>query len=313
MAYKHLFGPVPSRRLGTSLGVDLVPFKVCSFNCIYCEVGATTNHTIERREYVPVDAVLTELDDFLSTNPPLDYITFSGAGEPTLNSGIGRIVTHIKECYPHYKLALITNSSLFGFPALRGEIAAVDLVLPSLDAVTPEVFAALNRPVESLQIENIIEGLAAFRHESEATMWLEIFLSPGINDTQKELTALKAACIRIQPHSIQLNTLDRPGTEAGLKPLSRQQLEQIVAFLQPLPAEIIAKGATRSQTAAYNTDIQSQIIQTISRRPCTDADLCEMLGLHINELNKYLGALIDAGKIESRIEERGTFFSVKQS
>jgi wyosine [tRNA(Phe)-imidazoG37] synthetase (radical SAM superfamily) len=312
MAYKHLFGPVPSRRLGTSLGVDLVPFKVCSFNCIYCEVGATTNLTLERSEYVPVDAVLAELEDFLSTNPPLDYITFSGAGEPTLNSGIGRIVTHIKERYPQYKLALITNSSLFGDPTLRAEIAAVDLVLPSLDAVTPEVFAALNRPAEALQIQQIVAGLIAFRQESEATMWLEIFLSPGINDTPEELAALKAACSRIQPHSIQLNTLDRPGTESGLKPLTRQQLEDIVDFLHPLPAEIIAKGATRSQTAAYNTDIQSQIIQTISRRPCTDADLCEMLGLHINELNKYLGALIDAGKIESRSEDRGTFFSVKK-
>jgi wyosine [tRNA(Phe)-imidazoG37] synthetase (radical SAM superfamily) len=271
MAYKHLFGPVPSRRLGTSLGVDLVPFKVCSFNCIYCEVGATTNLTLERSEYVPVDAVLAELEDFLSTNPPLDYITFSGAGEPTLNSGIGRIVTHIKERYPQYKLALITNSSLFGDPTLRAEIAAVDLVLPSLDAVSPKVFARLNRPNHALSIDEIVEGLIAFRLESEATMWLEIFLSPGINDTPEELAALKAACSRIQPHSIQLNTLDRPGT-----------------------------------------DIQSQIIQTISRRPCTDADLCEMLGLHINELNKYLGALIDAGKIESRSEDRGTFFSVKK-
>ncbi|MCD6181333.1 MAG: radical SAM protein [Candidatus Cloacimonetes bacterium] len=312
MAYKHLFGPVPSRRLGTSLGVDLVPLKVCSFNCIYCEVGATTNLTIQRKEYIPVDAVLTEVDDYLSHNPALDYITFSGAGEPTLNSGIGHIINYIKGRYPQYKLALITNSSLFGDAALRAEVSPVDLVLPSLDAVTPRVFAGLNRPNHAISIDAIVEGLIAFRQESDALMWLEIFLSPGINDTPEELTALKAACTRIQPHSIQLNTLDRPGTVSGLHPVSHEKLTEIVEFFKPLSAEIIAKSATRNQSTAFNTDIREQIIQTISRRPCTDVDLCEMLGLHINELNKYLGALVDEGIVFGRTEKRGTFFTLKK-
>jgi len=227
MTYKHLFGPVPSRRLGVSLGVDLVPFKVCSLNCIYCEVGATNNLTLERKEYIPITEILSELDDYLSGAPQLDYITFSGAGEPTLNSGIGRVIQHIKSNYPQYRLALITNSTLFYDTELRAEIAPIDLVMPSLDAVTELVFKKLNRPNSKLEIDTIIDGLVTFKRESNAEMWLEIFLSPGLNDTPEELHQLKQACLKISPDRVQLNSLDRQGVEAGLRSMTAEEMESV--------------------------------------------------------------------------------------
>jgi wyosine [tRNA(Phe)-imidazoG37] synthetase (radical SAM superfamily) len=308
MSYKHLFGPVPSRRLGVSLGVDLVPFKVCTLNCIYCEVGATTNLTLERKEYIPIAEILAELDDYLSATPQLDYITFSGAGEPTLNSGIGQVIRHIKENYSQYRLALITNATLFYDSQLRAEIAPIDLVMPSLDAVTDLIFRKLNRPQSKLTVEAMIDGLIAFRQESAAEMWLEIFLSPGLNDSDEELTKLKQACQKINPDRVQLNSLDRPGVKAKLRAMSKAEMERVVAFLQPLPVEIIAKFTSRTQVKSFNTDIEEQILETISRRPCTDSDLCEMLGLHINELNKYLADMLEKRSIKERREQRGVFF-----
>lgn len=308
MAYNYLFGPVPSRRLGISLGVDLVPAKVCSFNCIYCEVGITTQRTLERRDYIPAGEIIAELDDCLAASPQLDYITFSGAGEPTLNSGIGRIIAHLKDQYPGYRLALITNSSLFDDAQLRAEIAAIDLILPSLDAVSASVFQRLNRPHQKLDISAIIAGLTAFRQESQAEMWLEIFLSPGLNNTEAELTQLKKVCQRIGPNRVQLNSLDRPGLEAGLRPMSAEEMDQAAAFLRPLPVEIIARAASRADIASHDQDIEQRILDTIRRRPCTDKDLAASFGLHINELNKYLGSLLDRGLIREQREERGIFF-----
>ena len=158
MKYKNLFGPVPSRRLGISLGVDLVPHKVCTFNCIYCEVGKTTKLTLERDEYIPFEDIKKELDDYLSRDPKLDFITFSGNGEPTLNSRIGDVIRYIKRDYPKYKLALITNGTLLYDPGVRKEVMDVDVLLPSLDAVSDIPYKKINRPVHGLNIDKITQG-----------------------------------------------------------------------------------------------------------------------------------------------------------
>ena len=159
MSYKYLFGPVPSRRLGISLGVDLVSFKVCSYNCVYCEVGKTTKLTIKRDSYINSKELIKELDDFLEKKPKLDYITFSGNGEPVLNSELGEIIDYLKKNYSQYKIALITNGSLFFDENLIREIEKIDLLLPSLDAVSTKVFKEINKPHHSLNIKKIIEGL----------------------------------------------------------------------------------------------------------------------------------------------------------
>jgi wyosine [tRNA(Phe)-imidazoG37] synthetase (radical SAM superfamily) len=305
--YDYLFGPVPSRRLGVSLGVDLVPHKTCSLNCIYCECGRTTNLTIERKEYVPTETVLAELKTFLAPKPKLDYITFSGAGEPTLHSGIGEIVKFLKTNFPDYKIALLTNGTLFYQPKLIEEVKSIDLILPSLDAASDHIFRKLNRPFHKLKIETIIDGLVQLRKNFEGQMWLEVFIVPGLNDSDDEIMRLKSAIQRIKPDRVQLNTLDRPGTVAWVKPATKDSLKKIANQLDS-QAEIIANFQQREQVASYNADVESTILQTIKRRPCTVEDLSSILGLHQNEINKYIETLLSRNMIRSEILERGVFF-----
>jgi len=310
--YKFLFGPVPSRRLGMSLGVDLVPHKVCSLNCIYCECGSTTKLTTERLEYVPYDKVISELKNFMSNNPAPDYITFSGSGEPTLNSRIGEVVDFIKQNYPDISLALLTNGTLLNNKEVRKEILKTDLVLPSLDAASDIAFQKINRPFNTLQVEDYINGLVQFRNEYSGKIWLEVLIIPGYNDDKENLIKLKEAFLKIKPDSIQLNTLDRPGVIDGLRAMSRQELQDIVDFWNLDNVEIIAAAPERKDIKSYRSDTESAILETIFRRPCTLDDLKKILGLHINEINKYLDVLEADKKIESVRQERGLFYHIKK-
>lgn len=311
MEYKYIFGPVPSRRLGLSLGVDLIPPKYCSFNCVYCESGTTTNHTTERKNYVPYKNVISELNHYLSNKPKLDYITFSGAGEPTLNKNIGKITSHLKTNYPQYKVALITNSSLLHLPEVRNEIAQIDLIMPSLDAVSQKAFYKINRPVRNISIEKMISGLIDFRNEyPNITMWLEVFIVPHINDNKQELDGFVEILKKINPHSIQLNTLDRPGIEDWVEPASQKNLEHIKSYMHPLPVQIIAKFTAQTASKVINTHLESHILSTIKRRPMTLDDICKTLNLKVNEANKYLRVLEQKELIETKKEDRGTFYQV---
>ncbi len=308
--YKYLFGPVPSRRLGMSLGVDLVPKKVCSLNCVYCEVGPTTKLTTQRIEYIPYEKIVTELNDYFATSPPPDYITFSGYGEPTLNSAIGRIIEFIKLKQPKIPVAVLTNGTLLSLPEVRNELCHADLVLPSLDAATQKVFERINVPESSLNIDNYIQGLADFRKEFIGKIWLEVFILPGYNDNESELTELKKAILKINPDQIQLNTLDRPGNIENLQPATPEKLNSIVEFWQLNNVEIIAKAAKRKNLLAYRKDVESAIIGTIARRPCTAGDLAQILGTHVNEINKYLETLESEGKITHARGKRGVFYQL---
>ncbi|MFC1888012.1 radical SAM protein [Candidatus Cloacimonadota bacterium] len=308
MSYKYLFGPVPSRRLGISLGIDLVPHKVCSLNCIYCEVGKTTVLTNQRKEYAPIDEVIDELREYLGQKPHLDYLTFSGAGEPLLNSGIGKLISVMKQEFPQYKIALLTNGTLFSEKNIRKEVLQADLILPSLDAASEDVFQKINRPAEELHARSIIEGLIQLRKEFSGRIWLEIFLIPGINDSPEELQLIKEAVVKINPDKVQLNSLDRPGTEYWVESIARKKLESIAESFQPLPVEIIAKHLTETAIDGFNKDIASQILETIRRRPCTLEDLQDILSLKTNELNKYLNIFLTENKIESVKQKRGIFF-----
>jgi wyosine [tRNA(Phe)-imidazoG37] synthetase (radical SAM superfamily) len=310
--YKYLFGPVPSRRLGISLGVDLIPHKVCSFNCVYCECGRTLTLTTERKEYVPADEVMNELKDYLSVNPSPDYITFSGAGEPTLNSRFGEVLCFIKERWPDIPLAVLTNGSLLHDAAVREELMAADVVLPSLDAAVERTFRRIDRPSREVKLDEYINGLAAFGKAFKGRVWLEVFIIPGLNDDAENLTALKKALVRIKPDSIQLNTLDRPGTDENIRPASRAELQRIIDFWQLGNAEIIASAPQRKDITSYRKDVESAILETIARRPCTLEDLSQVLGIHINEINKYLGVLDDEGKVEATFQERGIFYQLNR-
>lgn len=310
--YKHLFGPVPSRRLGMSLGIDLVPKKVCSLNCVYCEVGKTTKLTTDRMEYVKFDQVIAELEQFMSTNPKIDFITFSGSGEPTLNSRIGEVMNFVKQNYPDIKTAILTNGTLLSDKELRTEILQADVILPSLDAASQEIFEKIDRPNSNLKIENYIQGLIELKKEYQGKIWLEVFILKNYNDSKEELDLLKKAILKINPDSVQLNTLDRPGTVADLIPLSKNELQKIVDSWKLPKVEIIASAPERTAIESYSGDIETAILETIARRPCTLDDLHTFLGMHRNEINKYLGPLEANNKIVTVNLERGTFYELKE-
>ena len=294
-----------------SLGVDLIPHKICSLNCVYCECGRTTNLTHDRKEYVPVKDVFSELKDFFNNNPDPEYITFSGAGEPTLHSHIGKVLEFIKELRPGIPLAVLTNGSLFSDPAVREELLQADLVMPSLDAATDADLRKINRPLRSFTNDKYIQGLIDFSNEFEGEIWMEVLILPGYNDDMDNIRALKEALLKIQPDRIQLNTLDRPGTVEGLRAATGAELEKIVRYWALENVEIIAPVQERQDMKSYRTDVESAILETISRRPCTLQDLERILGLHINEINKYLSVLEESGNIETTQQERGLFYQLK--
>ncbi len=310
--YKHIFGPVPSRRLGMSLGIDLIPRKICSLDCVYCEVGKTTNLTLERREYIKAQDIKKELVSYFEKNPDPDYITFSGSGEPTLNIKIGEILEFIKTNKPDIPVALLTNGTMLFHKTVRDEIKGADVVLPSLDAATQDVFNKINRPAKNLTIDKYIKGLIEFRKEFKGKIWLEVFILPGYNDTTQELIKLREIILDINPDTVQLNTLDRPGTVKNLKGATRSELDYVVDILKLDNVEVIASSNKRKKIKSYRKDIETAIIETIARRPCTVYDLTEILGIHINELNKYLDVLDKDGKIITSKQERGIFYSLKR-
>ncbi|MFO7999907.1 MAG: radical SAM protein [Marinilabilia sp.] len=306
--HQFIFGPVPSRRLGMSLGVDLVPRKVCSLDCVYCEVGTTTKLTTKRLEYVPFEKVVKELDEFLEHNVEPDFITFSGFGEPMLNSRAGDILKYIKTHYSHLQVAVLTNGTLFSDPRVRAELMFADVVLPSLDAATDKTFQKLNRPEKNLTVEKHIQGLVDFRKEFKGKIWLEILILPGYNDNHRDIEELSKAVNKIGPDRLQLNTLDRPGSIEGIRPATYSELEAISQKMLFKNCEIVAASPVREKTKAYREDTEQTILETIARRPCTIQDMREILGLHVNEINKYLDVLEADGKVTTEMGERGIFY-----
>jgi len=295
-----------------SLGVDLVPRKVCSLDCVYCEVGKTTKLTLERREYLKLNNIEEELVYYFSNNPDPDYITFSGAGEPTLNTKIGDVLRFIKEKKPSLPVAVLTNGTLLSDPVVRESLLPADVVLPSLDAATTEVFEKINRPARGLTIADYIDGIIKFRSEFKGKIWLEVFILPGYNDSREELAELKKAILRIRPDSVQLNTLDRPGTVAGLRGASRAELTRLADEWELENTIIIAASPERKKILAYRSDTETAILETIKRRPCTPDDLTMILGLHINEINKYLDVLESEDKVQTMLQERGIFYLARE-
>jgi len=306
--YRHIFGPVPSRRLGMSLGVDLVPHKVCSLDCVYCECGPTKKLTLERKEYILYDKVTTELQEFLKNNPDPDYITFSGSGEPTLNSRLGDVLDFVKSIKPNIPVAVLTNGTLLWMPEVRKEILKADLVLPSFDAMAIDEFIKINKPAKDLDLNKYLQGLIDFRKEFKGKIWLEILIIPDYNDSEENITTLKDAIIKIGAEKVQLNTLDRPGSVNDLRVATNAELKHITKVWNLPNVEIITPPPDRKKITSYRKDNEDAILDTIYRRPCTLEDLKQILGLHYNVLNKYLGVLEGEGKIEAIKQDRGFFY-----
>jgi wyosine [tRNA(Phe)-imidazoG37] synthetase (radical SAM superfamily) len=291
-----------------SLGVDLVPRKVCSLDCVYCEVGQTTKLTLERKEYVPYGKIVQELSNYFDNNPDPDYITFSGSGEPTLNIRIGDVIQFIKHTKPDIPIAVLTNGTLLYDQKVRVELKSADLVLPSLDAATEEVFQQINCPPASLTLNRYLEGLIDFSKEFSGKIWLEVFILPGYNDSCEELKALREIILKINPDAVQLNTLDRPGTVTTLRGATKAELRRASDLLNLDNVEIIAAAPQRKHIQSYRSDAETAILETIARRPCTLADLTQILGMHGSEINKYLDVLDAENKIETVQQDRGIFY-----
>jgi wyosine [tRNA(Phe)-imidazoG37] synthetase (radical SAM superfamily) len=307
MAYQYIFGPVPSRRLGLSLGVDLTPHKTCTLDCVYCECGKTTHLTLEPRNFFPLEPLKKELAGFLSNSPRLDYVTFSGAGEPTLHAGIGDMVRFIKKGYHQYKLALLTNGTLLYEKEVREKLLEIDLVVVSLDAGSEETFLSINRPHPHLQFQKILKGLYSFRREFKNQLWIEVFMVPGMNTTDHELLKIKNKLPAIQPDKIQINTLDRPGTEPWVASLDKASLDKVSACLKG--AEVITAPCTR-EAKPVGEKIFHQLFATIRRRPCTSQDISRMLGINDSETMNYLNLMLKNNQLKTIQMHRGTFYTV---
>jgi wyosine [tRNA(Phe)-imidazoG37] synthetase (radical SAM superfamily) len=312
MRYSHLFGPVLSRRLGRSLGVDLVPYKVCSFNCVYCECGETTELTLKRRDFFPVQEVLLELEDYLSRSPALDFITFSGSGEPTLSLSIGVVTRYLKDRFPSYRVAVLTNGTLLWREDVRRDLIEADVVLPTLSSAIDETFRRIHRSAPDLGVDQIITGIAQFRKEYDGEIWLEIFIIQGINTTEAELEALRNAIQRIQPDRVQLNTLDRPGTESWVRPASLGELRKvrdILGLAGVEPVEPVTHGTFRGPRVPEWTDAVTMVHDLLQRRPSTLEDIIDATGLNRREVLKILRVIGARFPVAEKKEERGIFYS----
>ena len=293
----HIFGPVPSRRLGLSLGIDLVPFKTCTLDCIYCELGKTATPVTKRAEYVPYLQLKSEIEAYFSSgDQKLDYITLSGSGEPTLNIAMPRVIKLLRKL-TKTPIALLTNGTLFSDPTVRREAATVDVILPSLDVVSKNLFTALNRPAPGLDIEEIIAGLIALRHEYQGQIWLEILFSRGLNDSPQEINLLAEAVGAIKPDKVQLNTVVRPGAMAEAVAVKQAFLKKVLPRFGP-QAEIIAPFAGNSDYGSTIGKTEEIILATLKRRPCTQGDLEQALGLKAVEAIKILDLMLEKGEIK---------------
>jgi len=285
--YKHLFGPVPSRRFGRSLGVDLTPYKTCSFDCVFCQLGRTTAKTFDRKQYVPTKEVIKELDDWITSSGEADYITLSGSGEPTLHSHFGEVIEFARASSP-IPVVLLTNGSLLKYADVRADASKANIVKVSLSAGDQDLFEYINRPPPDVSLDVLVEGLQHFRNEFTGELWLEVFVIWGVNSTPKDISRIAELARTFKPDRIHLNTAVRPPAESFVQPMPMQKLEALTAYCEP-PAEVIAEfssGYTPSAKANEDT-----ILAMLQRRPCTAKDIAEALGLHINEVSKYVGKL----------------------
>lgn len=306
---KYVYGPVASRRLGRSLGVDLAPFKTCTYDCIYCQLGRTTCQTIERGEYVPVDAVLAELKAKLALGPKPDYIGLAGSGEPTLHARIGDLIDGVKRL-SRVPVAVLTNGSLLWVPAVQDALMEADLVMPSLDAGDETMFQRVNRPLPEIPFQAMVEGLAAFAARFRKLVWLEVLLVEGLTGNAEEVEKIAALARRIRPGRVQLNTVSRPPAEATARPVPAGRLSDLSKIF-PKTVEVISDASPPNPLPARMSAVaDEEILELLARRPCTPRGVAAGLNLHLQEAAKRLHAMAKAGKIVVLRKDDAVFYQV---
>jgi wyosine [tRNA(Phe)-imidazoG37] synthetase (radical SAM superfamily) len=299
----YVFGPVPSRRLDRSLGVDLVPFKTCPYDCVYCQLGRTTCKTIQRREWVPLEDVFVQLSQALEQRP--DYITLSGSGEPTLHRRLGILIRRIKTI-TDIPIAVLTSGSLLWDAQVREEVRQADLVIPSLDAGDERTFRRINRPHDDITFDRLLDGLIRFRQEFTGQYWLEVFVVAGVTDNEQQISRIADYARDMHPDLVQLNTAVRPSSEHGIEAVGNQRLEALAGLFHP-PAEVVADYHSVQMSTKHTTDVK-RILTMLQRRPCTAGQIADGLGTHPNEVSKLLGSLIEKGQVQVLEKSGNQFF-----
>lgn len=285
---KIAFGPVPSRRLGRSLGIDVIPFKTCTYDCIYCQLGRTRRLSVRRRPFRRVQEVVAAVEEALEDRPEVDVLTFSGSGEPTLQLTLKAMIRALKARFP-LPVAVLTNGALLYRADVRDELREADLVLPSLDAWTEEMFQAINRPHPGLRLGVILEGLVAFRKLFPGRLWLEVLFVRGMNDDPKALPGLIQWVERIRPDCLHINTVVRPPSEPWARPVEMERLEEIRAALGSV-AEIVVPYRREAELALRGA-LEERVEEMLRRRPLTAKDLVATLGLGPEEAQETLDRL----------------------
>jgi wyosine [tRNA(Phe)-imidazoG37] synthetase (radical SAM superfamily) len=307
MQRKYTFGPVPSRRLGLSLGVDVIPNKLCSLDCVYCEVGVTDKRGLARKEYLPANEILAEVKEVIAEYPNLDHITISGSGEPTLNSKIGDIIRGIKQM-TKVPVAVLTNGTLLNLPEVRRDLMDADIVSPSLDAVSADIFEKVDRPNPKLRINAVIDGIKAFRQEYQGRMWIEILFVKGMNDHDEEVFKMKQVLDEIQPEKVHLNTVIRPPAYAIAQPVGENRLKEIQKILGNR-SEIVGIFKETHKTQEHTIDEQA-ILALLKRRAMTVDQMTESLAMRKEEIIISLKQLTREKFIKSRVFNGEEYYQV---
>ncbi len=302
------YGPVPSRRLGMSLGVDIVPPKICTLDCVYCQIGRTTRSSVAREDFVDIEAVLAEIQGKLDAGLKADFITLGGSGEPTLNSRLGDMIDGIHRL-TDIPVAVLTNGTLFYREDVRRECAKADMVAPSLDAGDAATFEAVNRPNRDITIEKLVWGLEQFRREYSGQIWLEVFLIAGVNTDARQIDLIKGLIERIGPDKVHLNTAVRPPAEADVVAVPREVLDRIAQQIGGT-CEVVGE-APAGPSGRHEVRAEADIVSVLKRRPCTIEDICAGLGITQNEAVKHIARLKEAGVVISESRGEVAYFHVR--
>ncbi len=292
---RYVYGPVPSRRLGRSLGLDIVTPKSCTVNCVYCQIGSREPLPPVRKRFIDPEIIETELEKALHPAPELDWITFSGSGEPTLSSDLGRFIRFAKG-FDAAPICVLTNGTLLWQERVREELAAADLVVPNLDAADNETFQRIVRPHRDIDFDSYYKGLKAFSREFDGDLHLEIVLVRGINDSEKHLKMLARRVEDIDPDGIWIGTVTRPPAENFASPVSEKVLTMARKIIGH-KATIIDKFRAKGPGASVFSELTDTVVELLKRRPETIEDMSASLSANPHEITKVIGELLNNGKI----------------
>ncbi len=304
MKYRYIFGPVASRRFGLSLGIDLSPdSKACNFDCLYCELKpAPVTDTIENPP--PVDAVIAEVQKALSEFSDVDVITITANGEPTLYPWLGELVERLNAVKGEKKLLILSNASTIDDPTIQDILKRIDIVKLSLDCATPACFKKIDRPLRSLDIKRIIEGMKRFRRIYNGELIVEILVIAGVNDKAGEMEALGRVLDEIEPDRVDLGTIDRPPAY-DVKPVSTEKLKELSHYLGAHNISVLHKEQLEKRVDFS----EEEILATIARRPQSASDVAYLFS---EKGQERLKKLLHDGKVAEENIAGVTFYTLPE-